>query len=114
MQALERKRVIVRILKLGLDTQPPGGKLRPRGLGGVAQFEPNASTPTARHCQAKSLGKYKGGEPFAPERRWKVLQLAVEGATKKRIARRLGLEKPSCIEFWQLPEEVVRCVMINA
>jgi DNA invertase Pin-like site-specific DNA recombinase len=41
LQALERKRVIVRILKLGLDTQTPGGKLRPRVLGGVAQLEPN-------------------------------------------------------------------------
>ena len=66
----------------------------------------NASTPTARHCQAKSVAKSKGGEPFAPERRWKVLRLAVEGAAKnKQIARRLGLGKASCIEFWPLPEE---------
>ena len=57
-------------------------------------------------AKAKPVGKYKGGEPFAPESRWKVLQLAVEGAPKKkRMARRLGLGKPSCIEFWQLPEE---------
>ena len=57
-------------------------------------------------AKAKSVGKYKGGEPFAPERRWKVLQLAVEGAPKKkRMARRRGRGKPSCIEFRQLPEE---------
>jgi hypothetical protein len=32
LQALERKRVIVRIPKLGLDTQTPRGKLRAGSL----------------------------------------------------------------------------------
>lgn len=39
LQALERKRVAVRILDLGMDTQTPTGKLMVTVLGGVAQFE---------------------------------------------------------------------------
>ncbi len=40
LQTLESKRVGVRILNLGMDTQPPTGKLMLAVLGGVAQFEP--------------------------------------------------------------------------
>jgi DNA invertase Pin-like site-specific DNA recombinase len=36
--ALERKRVAVRILNLGMDSQTPTGKLMLTVLGGVAQF----------------------------------------------------------------------------
>src|ERR1700722_7939220 len=39
LQALERRRVAVRILNLGMDTQTPTGKLMLTVLGGVAQFE---------------------------------------------------------------------------
>jgi hypothetical protein len=39
LQALERKRVVVRILNLGLDTQTPAGKLMLAVLGRVVQFE---------------------------------------------------------------------------
>jgi len=39
LQALERKRVAVRILNLGMDTQTLTGKLMLTALGGVAQFE---------------------------------------------------------------------------
>jgi DNA invertase Pin-like site-specific DNA recombinase len=62
LQPLERKRVVVRILNLGLDTQTPTGKLRLMVSDGVAQVEGelNAPTPTERHRQAKSAGKYKG------------------------------------------------------
>ena len=74
LQALERKRVIVCILKLGLDTQPPGGKLRPRVLGGVAQLGLNASTPTARRCQSEVGRQIQG---------WRTLRSreTLEGST---------------------------------
>ncbi len=39
LQALERKRVGVRILNLGMDTQTPTGKLMLTVLGAIAQFE---------------------------------------------------------------------------
>jgi DNA invertase Pin-like site-specific DNA recombinase len=66
-------------------------------------------------AKAKSAGKYKGGEPFAPERRWKVLRLAVEGATKEETncpSTRPG--EAIVYRVLAVARGVVRCVMINA
>jgi DNA invertase Pin-like site-specific DNA recombinase len=93
LQALERKRVAVRILNLGMDTQTPTGKLMVTVLGGVAQFEREMMLERQREgiAKAKSVGKYKGRKPIAPDRRQHVLRLAAEGATKISIARQLGI-----------------------
>jgi TnpA family transposase/DNA invertase Pin-like site-specific DNA recombinase len=93
LQTLERKRVTVRILNLGMDTQTPTGKLMLTVLGGVAQFEREMMLERQREgiAKAKSTGKYKGRKPIAPERRQHVLRLAGEGATKISIARQLGM-----------------------
>jgi DNA invertase Pin-like site-specific DNA recombinase len=93
LQALERKRVAVRILNLGMDTQTPTGKLMLTVLGGVAQFEREMMLERQREgiAKAKSAGKYKGRKPIAPERRQEVLRLAAEGTTKTTIARQLSL-----------------------
>src|SRR5271165_7384271 len=109
LQALERKRVAVRILNLGMDTQTPTGKLMLTVLGGVAQFEREMMLERQREGipKAKSAGKYKGRKPIAPERRQHVLRLAAEGATKISIARQLGIGEAPCIEFWRLPKRDV-------
>jgi DNA invertase Pin-like site-specific DNA recombinase len=84
LQALERKRVVVRILNLGMDTQTPTGKLMLTVLGGVAQFEREMMLERQREgiAKAKSAGKYKGRKPIAPERQQHVLRLAAEGDLK--------------------------------
>jgi DNA invertase Pin-like site-specific DNA recombinase len=93
LQALERKRVGVRILNLGMDSQTPTGKLMLTVLGGVAQFEREMMLERQREgvSKAKSAGKYKGRKPVAPERRQEVLRLAAQGTPKASIARQLGL-----------------------
>ena len=53
LQALERKRVAVRILNLGMDTQTPTDKLMVRVLGGVAQFEREVMLERQRKASPK-------------------------------------------------------------
>jgi DNA invertase Pin-like site-specific DNA recombinase len=93
LQALERKRVGVRILNLGMDTQTPTGKLMLTVLGAVAQFEREMMLERQREgiTKAKSAGRYKGRKPIAAERRQSVLKLEAEGATRTSIARQLGI-----------------------
>jgi DNA invertase Pin-like site-specific DNA recombinase len=93
LQALERKRVGVRILNLGMDTQTPTGKLMLTVLGAVAQFEREMMLERQREgiTKAKSAGRYKGRKPIAAESRGNVLRLAAEGATRASIARQLGI-----------------------
>ena len=93
LQTLERKRVAVRILNLGMDTQTPTGKLMLTVLGGVAQFEREMMLERQREgvAKAKLAGKYKGRKPIGPQRRQEVLRLAAQGTPKTRIARQLGL-----------------------
>jgi DNA invertase Pin-like site-specific DNA recombinase len=93
LQALERKRVGVRILNLGMDTGTPTGKLMVTVLGAVAQFEREMMLERQREgiAKAKSAGLYKGRKPIAGERRQNVLKLAAEGATRTSIARQLGI-----------------------
>jgi DNA invertase Pin-like site-specific DNA recombinase len=93
LQALERKRVAVWILDLGMDTQTPIGRLMVTVLGGAAQFEREMMLERQREgvAKAKSAGKYKGRKPIAPDRHQQVLRLAAEGATEINIARQLGI-----------------------
>ena len=93
LQAVERKRVGVRILNLGMDTQTPTGKLMLTVLGAVAQFEREMMLERQREgiTKAKSAGRYKGRKPIAAERRQSVLKLEAEGATRTSIASQLGI-----------------------
>ena len=93
IQALEQKRVGLRILNLGMDTQTPTGKLMLTVLGGVAQFEREVMLERQREgiAKAKSAGKYKGRKPVAAGARQEAIRLAAEGITKVAIARQLNL-----------------------
>ncbi len=93
LQTLERKKVGVRILNLGMDTETPTGKLMLTVLGAVAQFEREMMLERQREgvVKAKAAGKYKGRKPIASDRRQNVVRLAAEGATKANIASRLGI-----------------------
>jgi DNA invertase Pin-like site-specific DNA recombinase len=107
LQALERKRVAMRILNLGMDTQTPTGKLMLTVLGGVAQFEREMMLERQREgiAKAKSAGKYKGRKPIAPERQQHVLRLADEGATKTSIARQLGIGEATVYRILAVAKE---------
>ena len=107
LQALERKRVAVRIPNLGMDTQTPTGKLMVTVLGGVAQFEREMMLERQREgiAKAKSVGKYKGRKPIAPDRRQHVLRLAAEGATKISIARQLGIGEATVYRILAVAKE---------
>lgn len=93
IDALERKRVGLRILNLGMDTQTPTGRLMLTVLGGVAQFEREVMLERQREgiAKAKAAGKYKGRKPVALDGRQEVVRLAAEGLTKATIARQLNL-----------------------
>ena len=62
LQALGRKRVVVRILQPGPGHPDAHAKLRLTALGGVAQFERELVLQCQREgiAKAKSAGKYKG------------------------------------------------------
>jgi DNA invertase Pin-like site-specific DNA recombinase len=107
LQALERKRVAVRILNLGMDIQTPTGKLMLTVLGGVAQFEREMMLERQREgiAKAKSAGKYKGRKRTAPDRRQHVLRLAAEGATKISISRQLGIGEAAVYRILAVAKE---------
>jgi DNA invertase Pin-like site-specific DNA recombinase len=93
LQTLESKRVGMRILNLGMDTQAPTGKLMLTMLGAVAQFEREMMLERKREgiAKAKSAGRYKGRKPIAAELRHNALKLAAEGITRIAIASQLGI-----------------------
>jgi DNA invertase Pin-like site-specific DNA recombinase len=90
---LEEKRVGLRILNLGMDTQTPTGKLMLSVLGGVAQFEREMMLERQKEgvAKAKMAGKYKGRKPVSDDLREKVVSLVAEGKVKTHIARQLNI-----------------------
>jgi DNA invertase Pin-like site-specific DNA recombinase len=93
VQTLDRKRVALRVLNLGMDTHTPTGKLMLTVLSGVAQFEREMMLERQREgvAKAKAEGKYKGRKPISPERQADVLRLAKLGLTKIKIAKQIGV-----------------------
>ena len=93
VQILDRKKVGLRVLNLGMDTHTPTGKLMLTVLGGVAQFEREMMLERQREgvAKAKAAGRYKGRKPVSSERREAVLRLAALGTTKASIAHQLDL-----------------------
>lgn len=97
VEALERKKVGLRILDLGLDTSNATGKLMLNVLGSVAQFEREMMLERQREgiAKAKALGKYKGRKPSALEKRHEVERLLNMGFSKRRVAAELGISERS-------------------
>lgn len=93
IHALDRKKVGLHILNLGMDTQTPTGKLMLTVLGGIAQFEREIMLERQREgvAKAKAAGKYKGRKPIATHRRQEVVRLVTGGMSKAGVARQLGI-----------------------
>lgn len=93
IQQLKKKKVEVRILNLGMDTQTPTGQLMLTVLAGVAQFEREIMLERQREgvAKAKSQGKYKGRKPISMDKQKEVKELIANGATKVSVAKKLKL-----------------------
>lgn len=93
IKRLTDKKVGLRILNLGMETQTPTGTLMMTVLGAVAQFEREMMLERQREgvAKAKAAGKYKGRKPIAPERQREVIRLASEKMSKASIAREVGV-----------------------
>lgn len=97
VEALERKRVGLRVLDLGLDTSNATGKLMLNVLGAVAQFEREMMLERQREgiAKAKADGKYRGRKPTAQIKRAEVLCLLAAGTSKREIASKIGISERS-------------------
>lgn len=97
IEALEAKRVGLRIVALGVDTSTPTGRLMLNVLGGVAQFEREMMLERQREgiAKAKGEGKYRGRKPTVQAKASEIEALAAEGLSMGAIATRLGIGKGS-------------------
>ncbi|WP_112324313.1 recombinase family protein [Oceanibium sediminis] len=97
VEELEAKKVGLRILDLGLDTNTATGKLMLNVLGSVAQFEREMMLERQREgiAKAKREGRYKGRRPTAQGKAPEVLELASGGLSKREVARQLGISERS-------------------
>jgi DNA invertase Pin-like site-specific DNA recombinase len=97
VEQLEKKKVVLKILNLGVDTGDATGKLILSVLGAIAQFERQIMLERQKDgiAQAKLDGKYKGRKPIDECRRLEVQRLDAEGLTRLAIARQLNIGEAS-------------------
>ncbi|PHI28850.1 recombinase family protein [Budvicia aquatica] len=94
---LQRQRVGLKILNLGIDTSTPTGKLMLTLIGAIATFERELMLERQAEgiALAKAKGKYKGRKPTAMNKRDEVIQLIKIGIPKAEAARRAGISVSS-------------------
>ncbi|MGC9448383.1 recombinase family protein [Cereibacter johrii] len=97
VEDLEKRRVGLRVLDLGLDTTNATGKLMLNVLGAVAQFEREMMLERQREgiAKAKLEGKYKGRKPTAKLLAAQVMSLAGSGRRASQISSELGISERS-------------------
>lgn len=98
---LDRKKVTLKILAIGLDTSTPTGRLTLNLLGSIAQFEREVMLERQREgiARAKAEGKYKGRPvTFDPA---EVRRLKAEGLGASAIAQKLGCARSTVYEALQ-------------
>ena len=95
VEELERKKVALRILNLGIDTGTPTGRLMLTLIGGIAQFEREIMLERQREgiAKARAERKYKGRKPSIDPAEVKRLLASGLGATA--VARQLGCHRDS-------------------
>jgi len=100
VQALDEKRVALRILDFGgsaIDTQSPSGKLVLTLFGAMAEFERAIMLTRQREgiAKAKAEGRYKGRATTARAKSGDVVRLAREGVGAAEIAGKVGISRAS-------------------
>lgn len=97
VEALEGRKVGLRVLDLGLDTSTATGQLMLNVLGSVAQFERAMMLERQRDgiAKAKQEGRYKGRAPTAMRQAETIRGMAAEGMTRKAIAAALNVSERS-------------------
>lgn len=97
VEGLERRKVGLRVLDLGLDTSTATGQLMLNVLGSVAQFERSMMLERQRDgiAKAKQEGKYKGRAPTAMRQTQRIRELMAQGMTRKAIAQALSVSERS-------------------
>ena len=97
VESLERRKVGLRVLDLGLDTSTATGQLILNVLGSVAQFERAMMLERQRDglAKAKADGKYKGRAPTAMRQAQRIRELAAQGMTRKATASMLAVSERS-------------------
>ncbi|MEH2594951.1 DNA invertase Pin-like site-specific DNA recombinase [Bradyrhizobium sp. AZCC 1577] len=96
--ALDRKKVSLRVLAMGLDTGNASGRLMLNVLSSVAQFEREVMLERQREgiAKAKAAGKYKGRKPTARAKADDVIARYRAGEGPVAIARATGIGRASC------------------
>jgi DNA invertase Pin-like site-specific DNA recombinase len=94
---LERKRVAIRVLDLGIDTTSPTGRMIAEIVVAVAGFERRLLLERQRVgiASAKAEGKYRGRAPTARRRFGEVIDLHRAGLRPDDIAARLAISRSS-------------------
>lgn len=97
VEQLERKKIALRILGLGIDTATPTGRLMLTMLGAVAEFERTIMLERQKEgiAKAKRDGKYRGRAPTAQRQLATVLAMAAQGVSRQDIALRTGISRAS-------------------
>ncbi len=93
IQTIQKKKVGIRILNLGMNTQTPTGKMILTVLASVAQFEREIMLERQLEgvAKAKAAGKYKGRKPIPSQKREEVMRLVKNKTPKTVIAKKLGI-----------------------
>ncbi len=93
VKRLERKRVALRVLDLGIDTSTPAGRLLVEFLGSLSQFEHDLAFAHRREeiKKLKDWGAYQGRKPTVRAQSPEVIRLAAAGRTRAQIATELGI-----------------------
>jgi DNA invertase Pin-like site-specific DNA recombinase len=94
---LERKKVALKILGLGLDSSTAGGRMTLNIFASVAQFEREIMLERQREgiAKAKAEGKYRGRKALPESVLEKVLALRAQGIGATDIAKTLGIGRAS-------------------
>jgi DNA invertase Pin-like site-specific DNA recombinase len=97
-ETLDRKKVSLRVLAMGLDTGNASGRLMLNVLSSVAQFEREVMLERQREgiAKAKAAGKYKGRKPTARAKANDVIARFKAGERAADIARATGIGRASC------------------
>ncbi len=94
---LKRRKVGLRILSMGVDTNSPTGVLILQVLGAVAEFERTIMLERQRHgiAKAKADGKYRGRAPTAMSKSDEVKRLRNTGKKISEIVDACGISRAS-------------------